>query len=575
MQDHCRNQEIKVKADTSKRNANNGFYIMMDSILEASSRVNGTFIQDIYLEGRLIDQAKYVGGINDSRILDLLNSCQGFHQLVHSIGISIHSAEDIESSVIFTFENWGKTSKYETGSKMSVICPTDGSETIMKLSDYNWTSEDDIPGKFTFEFQHPGALATANVIFYLHEGYDVPELIADEPVDCKSDAYQHMIRKSLLHQGNNKRLKKAIEKAKNGEDVTIAYIGGSITQGASAKPIHSACYAYQSYLHFKKQFGQHDGEHIHFVKAGVGGTPSELGMLRYERDVLKNGTVWPDIIIVEFAVNDAEDETSGVCYESLVLKALAGENEPAVILLFSVFINDWNLQDRLSPVGIHYDLPMVSVKDAIVEQFYLSKEEGNVITKRQYFYDSYHPTNIGHQIMADCLGFLFEETNRANESAQQLTLEKPPIIGNDFAQVRLIDRISNTNIADIVVGSFNERDEELQMVEMDIQPIATPQFPYNWMHRSNSGNESFKITLHSKALLLIYKDSGSNDFGKADILVDGNIVKSVNPLDITWTHCHAVILYNEQHSRKHTVEIKMSPNNEQKQFTILGFGYVE
>lgn len=553
----------------------NGFYIMLDSIIEASAKADGKYTQEIYLEGRLADQAKYTGGITDEGILASLSNCEGFQQLVHSIGVSVRQQKETDSSVIFTFENWGKTSKYETGSRMSVLCPSDGTEMLIKLSDYNLSEEDDVPGKFTFEFQEAGALATVNIIFYLYEGYNVPELETDKPVNFESDAYHDMISKSLLHQGNNQRLKKAIDKAKKGEDVTIAYIGGSITQGAGAKPIHHACYAYQSYSIFKKLFGQHGGDHIHFVKAGVGGTPSELGMLRYERDVLKNGAAQPDIVVVEFAVNDADDETEGNCYESLVLKALSAENEPAVILLFSVFISDWNLQDRLAPVGIHYDLPMVSVKDAVIEQFYLTKAEGNVVTKRQYFYDSYHPTNTGHTIMADCLGYLFAETDRVAATEHDLVLNKPPLIGNDFANVRLLDRASNTHIAHIIEGSFNSTDTELQMAEMDDQPNGTPQFPNNWMHKAESGNECFTMTLHSKALLLIYKDSGSNDYGSADILVDGKAVNTVDPLAVKWTHCHAVIVYNEQHSSEHTVEIRMSAGQEQKQFTILGFGYVE
>ena len=51
-------------------------------------------------------------------------------------------------------------------------------------------------------------------------------------VDFASEEYQAMIAKSLLSTGNNQRLKNAIEKAKRGEEITIAYIGGSITQGA-------------------------------------------------------------------------------------------------------------------------------------------------------------------------------------------------------------------------------------------------------------------------------------------------------------------------------------------------------
>ena len=152
----------------------------------------------------------------------------------------------------------------------------------------------------------------------------------------------------------------------------IAFIGGSITQGAGAIPIHTECYAYKTFQGFCRLAGKGTEENVHYIKAGVGGTPSELGMLRYERDVLRGGSVEPDIVVVEFAVNDEGDETKGECYDSLVRKILSAGNSPAVILLFAVFSDDWNLQERLEPVGMAYDLPMVSIKDAVTEQFYAS-----------------------------------------------------------------------------------------------------------------------------------------------------------------------------------------------------------
>src|SRR4030095_3254123 len=112
---------------------------------------------------------------------------------------------------------------------------------------------------------------------------------AKEQIDIYSEAYHEMIAKSLLDKGNNKRLKAAIEKAKRGDNVTLAFIGGSITHGAGADPLHTSCYAYRTYTAFKEMFGIDGGNQIHFIKAGVGGTPSELGMIRYERDVLRNG----------------------------------------------------------------------------------------------------------------------------------------------------------------------------------------------------------------------------------------------------------------------------------------------
>ncbi|CAM3372906.1 SGNH/GDSL hydrolase family protein [Paenibacillus lupini] len=578
------NKTIEVKTDDHKgptapkdpTRKRSGFFIMFESIIEASTRLDGKFSQEIYLEGRLSDKANFTGGVEDEEILAHLASCNGFRKLVHSIGISVKAHDEREGTEIyFSLENWGKTNKYESGTRIRIPCVADGSETLLILDEYEWSSDDDVPGKFTFEFEQAGALATASIILYLNDGFEVPEITPEPPIEFGSEAYRGMITKSLVSKGNNYKLKAAIEKAKRGEDVTIAYIGGSITQGAGAKPIHNTSYAYQAYERFKQLFGHPEADHIHLIKAGVGGTPSELGLVRYDRDVLRDGTVEPDIVIIEFAVNDAGDETKGNCYESLVLKALNAANAPAVILLFSVFQNDWNLQDRLSPVGWHYELPMVSVKDAVVEQFRLSKAKGNIISKRQFFYDIYHPTNAGHTVMADCLGYLFEEADRSEAEGLDIMIEKLPVIGNDFVEIRLLDRSNCEGIAVIEAGSFIETDTDLHMVELDFDSFGTPQFPFNWMHTAEAGDGSFKLTIHSKRLILVFKDSGSQEFGSAEILVDGQHMKVADPHIINWTHCNAVILYNEQESKEHTVEIKMASGHEDKRFTILGFGYVK
>lgn len=549
-----------------------GFYIMRRSGVQAFSRLEEKPAQEIYLNKDLIDKIRLTGEVNNEKILELLKDCAGVNKLVHSIGVSIEADQCITKSVDFVFECCGKDNKHPGKIIVKKPCFINGTENIIKLEDYQWP-EDDSQTKICFEFESPGETAVVSIKFYLKDGYEVSEIIDETAVDFGSNDYKEMITKSLLYSGNNIRLKNAIEKAERGEDVTIAYIGGSITQGVGAVPVHTECYAYKSYLLLKKMFGRDNDSNIHFVKAGVSGTPSELGMIRYEREVLKYGRVKPDIVIVEFAVNDESDETKGNCYESLVRRILSGENRPAVILLFSVFINDWNLQDRLSPVGRLYNLPMVSIKDAVVPQFRLTKEQGNIISKRQYFYDIYHPTNDGHTVMADCLGYLFTETARAIKDKEDITIDEMPIIGNSFENIRLLDRRDNVYAAKIEEGSFCKTDKDLQMVERDFNSFSSPEFPYNWMHSLSDGNESFKMTIESKSLFLVFKDSGQFDFGKADIFVDDKYITTADPRINNWTHCHTVILYNEEVCRTHQIEIRMNEDSIGKHFTILGFAY--
>lgn len=60
---------------------------------------------------------------------------------------------------------------------------------------------------------------------------------------------------------------------------------------------------------------------VKFIKAGVGGTPSELGMIRFDRDVLRDGQQ-PDIVVIEFAVNDEGMRQRVTAMKALYVKYL-------------------------------------------------------------------------------------------------------------------------------------------------------------------------------------------------------------------------------------------------------------
>lgn len=559
------------------------FYILKDKEIFGAKQPDGSAIHFIYeSDGRLINSAQIVGNITDEEELRLLESVEGFGRLVHSIGVSVET-DNPKEEIEFVFQMYGRKDLYGGGTNLRCKLTGDGMEHRIYLSDYTWTEDDYIPGQIKFIMSTPEKLGKASVRLYLNDGYMAPEEVEEAEVDTKSENYCAMIAKSLMNLGNTYRIRKAIEKAKAGKSVTVAYIGGSITQGAGATPINTECYAYKSYQLFQNRFAS--GNNVKFIKAGVGGTPSELGMLRFDRDVLRDGEK-PDIVIVEFAVNDEGDETKGDCYESLVRKILKLDWNPAVVLLFSVFANDWNLQERLRPVGDLYDLPMVSIRDAVVEQF--TKKEGRVLTKNQFFYDMFHPSNIGHTIMADCLQYLFERCESSEHARldafenglteegmllQRLKLE--PVIGGSFENVRLMDKKDVYEGAVIETGDFTATDQELQSVEMDDALNLTPEFPYNWMYDGTKTDaEAFTLRMNCKALVLIFKDSGEVDVGKAEVFVDGAHVLTADPHINNWQHCNAAILFNNEKSEEHTVKIEIAKEDIDKKFTILGFGYV-
>lgn len=115
------------------------------------------------------------------------------------------------------------------------------------------------------------------------------------------DLTQHMIDMSRLNEGNKVRLANVIKKLKNGEEVTVGFIGGSITQGTSAG--NDLCYAKLTADWLQKTYSN---AKINYVNAGIGATGSYIGVHRVANDLLSKK---PDLVFVEFSVNDTTENT--------------------------------------------------------------------------------------------------------------------------------------------------------------------------------------------------------------------------------------------------------------------------
>lgn len=375
------------------------------------------------------------------------------------------------------------------------------------------------------------------------------------------DWYEDMIKASLVSTGNNARLKKVIEKARSGETVNVATLGGSVTEGAGAATM-SGGYAYQFADAFAETYGTERGKNINFVNAGLGGTPSSLGVIRYQRDVVDELGAEPDLFILEFAVNDHGEVTGGRAYESLVRDVLSQDNDAAVILVFSVFKSKWNMQGDYIPVGQYYDLPMVSIRDAVAVPYL----QGNLDDKK-FFSDEYHPTTYGHTIMSDCIMHLIEEVDK-EEADEMNALPETGRKSLDFCNVEMITGESEG--VEITKGSFTLVDGALQYF------AGKPSFPDNWKHDGTAGNESFSMKLTCKNLLLNYKTANGADFGDAEVYVDGEKVMTLQGRTAGgWNNSNVVLVIDESTAAEHTVEVRMAEGHENKAFTILALGYTE
>ena len=384
-----------------------------------------------------------------------------------------------------------------------------------------------------------------------------------KPTPSAEEIYQEMLELSLMYEGNFANLKKVMEKLRAGEEVYVAALGGSVTEGAGAGNNDNG-YAYQFAAELGSTYAVNPKEQIHFVNAGLSGTPSTLGLMRYKKDVLDPLGQAPDLLIIEFAVNDWQEVTNGRAYESLVYEALTAKENCAVICLCSVAKTAWNTQESFLTIAKHYQIPLVSMKKAVFEPL------GNTrIPATTYFSDDYHPKYYGHKLMKDCLMHLFAVADEAEEQ-EPAEIPAEAVKGRDFTGLVNVD--SESKVKGMKMGSFGDVDENVVTMHF----TKSISFPNNFHHQAGSKNDPLTMKVKCKKILINYKTSTSASFGKADFYVDGKPVTTADGYSAGgWNNCNVLLVLDEAEAATHTLEVKMADDSLDKAFTVLSISYAE
>lgn len=216
-------------------------------------------------------------------------------------------------------------------------------------------------------------------------------------------------------------IKACMEKARQGSAITVAFLGGSITQGSlSSTP--ETCYAYRVYQWWKDTFPQ---AYVRYVNAGIGGTTSQFGVARVKEDVLRYE---PDFLLTEFCVNDDNTPHFQETYEGLIRTILSAAKVPALMLMHNVcYDTGCNAEDQHLPVAQHYGLPCVSMKHSI----YPEVESGR-IPNREITPDDLHPNDAGHALVAGVIIHLLEKIRASQVNPSAHAPLKAPITANAY-----------------------------------------------------------------------------------------------------------------------------------------------
>ncbi len=359
----------------------------------------------------------------------------------------------------------------------------------------------------------------------------------DDYKETASADWINFYKSSIKNMGDTSRISAKLKAAENGSPLTIAYLGGSITEG---KNYSSPFSNYVKNTFAKGGFTE--------VNAGMSGTSSVVGLVRSERDIFSKK---PDIVFLEFSVNDHEDISYKKSFESLVKKILDQPQEPAVVILINRSKGGFSTQAQMAPIGQNANVAVISMDDALTKAF-----NSGFLKTGDYFNDEYHPHAKGGQLVADCLAYYFRQAMKSENATPAYTYPSKTVYGNEYSTCYNAD--PSKDLKNFNAGSFKAG-------------RGYGSLPYGY-DNSKSGNTPMTFKADGKGLIIVFK-ANSSGMGAVNVTVNGKTTKVNGNKQYTWGGPDAEVAFYDASATSLDVSIQM--DNAGADFSIWGIGVIK
>jgi len=371
-----------------------------------------------------------------------------------------------------------------------------------------------------------------------------------------------------------------LAKLDRGGEVKIAYLGGSITAQSG--------WRVQSLAHFRRSYPK---PRITEIYAAIGGTGSDLGVYRLDRDVLQHK---PDLLFVEFAVNDSGRDPAEIIrgMEGIVRKTWRQFPQCDICFVYTLtadLLPDLR-QGKLFPsaapmekVAAHYQIPSIFMGTQVVElekqgklimsgpQAQVEKVSGdeldrsaplpvNAEGKIVFAQDGVHPFNdTGHRLYTEAILRSLPKIQAVSTKPQPHTLTAPI----------MEDNLETTTSKPLDWAKMAGPWTRLPNATVGGQDFA--QFlPTIWR-----GEPGAELTFRFKGSRALIYDLLGPDGGRLQVTIDGQVS---NPQRIDGFCCYHRLallpLCNSLDPKKvHTVHIKLLPDQLDKKKILFNWNH--
>ena len=301
-----------------------------------------------------------------------------------------------------------------------------------------------------------------------------------------------------------------LAKLESGEPVTVAFIGGSITQG-------DYCYRLQTSRFMENRWPETD---FTWINAGVSGTGTDLGAFRIDEQVL---AYHPDLVFVEFAVNGAYAEGM----EGMLRKIIRNDPSTDICLLYSAkagYIADYQAGKipeeiaRLDKTAEWYGIPSIHLgmeataleKDGRLLWKGTASETGDRIL---FSKDGLHPAKSGGNLYAAAIARGLEKMGQEAGPAKAHTLPEKPLYGDAWDLAGMYDPVQ--------IAGYDGNWKPVRT--LDRSELAKFSGWFDTVLTSGRKESYFYFAFEGD--MFGFFDIGGPEAGQLEILVDGELVK--------------------------------------------------
>lgn len=342
---------------------------------------------------------------------------------------------------------------------------------------------------------------------------------------------EKMITRSLVSVGTRAYWARILHQKR----ISLAFMGGSVTQGYENYRILP-----ESYPGIAADMLRQQGYEVECTICADAGMDSLTGAVLAEDVVLSKK---PDIVFLEYAINETTLRHSVEYFESLVRRLLDAPCSPAVCLLLMRSANDYSCASFMRPMAEHYGLSCIDMREALNPS--LAAQE---LTWDAFADKESHPNSDGHRLLAECVLHLIRCAGEQPRSPLPALLPEPWL----DAPFQALRRIEEGQVPEDI----------LVTPDYPVSPRPLQFFHRSWCITKASG--AWTMHCRCRTAVIFFEAHIMPGYGSCRILLDGKPVKHLM-LDggvlhthsiYAWGNPHELVLMKQAEPAEHTITLE-------------------